>query len=108
VLAELKTHLRGAQAVLRSKTPGLVRQEFWGLLLAHFAVRGLMHEAALRADEDPDRLFWHGCTLIGSQGQGCPSNEPWRTAGRSLPMLDAAAKTYTLRCCKVYARYLNV
>jgi hypothetical protein len=55
-LAELKTHLRGARMVLRSKTPELVRQEFWGLLRAHFAVRGLMHEAALRADEDPDRL----------------------------------------------------
>ncbi len=55
-LAELKTHLRGARMVLRSKTPELVRQEFWGLLLAHLAVRGLMHEAALRADEDPDRL----------------------------------------------------
>src|SRR5215211_5429870 len=52
-LAELKTHLRGAQVVLRSKSPELVRQEFWGLLLAHFAVRGLMHEAALRADEEP-------------------------------------------------------
>ena len=38
-LAELKTRLRGARAVLRSKTPELVRQEFWGLLLAHFAVR---------------------------------------------------------------------
>ena len=45
---------RGARVVLRSKTPELVRQEFWGLLLAHFAVRGLMHEAALQADEDPD------------------------------------------------------
>ena len=55
-LDELKTHLRGARMVLRSKTPELVRQEFWGLLLAHFAVRGLMHEAALRADVDPDRL----------------------------------------------------
>ena len=55
-LAELKTQLRGARVVLRSKTPDLVRQEFWGLLLAHFAVRGLMHEAALKADEDPDRL----------------------------------------------------
>src|SRR5918998_910341 len=63
--AELKTHLRGARVVLRSKTPGLVRQEFWGLLLAHFAVRGLMHEAALRADEDPDRLsFLHAVRVI--------------------------------------------
>jgi Insertion element 4 transposase N-terminal/Transposase DDE domain len=64
-LAELKTHLRGPRVVLRSKTPELVRQEFWGLLLAHFAVRGLMHEAALRADEDPDRLsFLHTVRVI--------------------------------------------
>ena len=55
-LAELKTHLRGAQVILRGKILDLVRQEFWGSLLAHFTVRGLMHEAALRADEDPDRL----------------------------------------------------
>src|SRR3954467_321265 len=64
-LAELKTHLRGARMVLRSRTPELVRQEFWGLLLAHFAVRGLMHEAALRAGEDPDRLsFLHAVRVV--------------------------------------------
>jgi hypothetical protein len=55
-LDELKTHLRGAQIVWRSKTPELVRQECLGLLRAHFAIRGLMHEAALKADADPDRL----------------------------------------------------
>jgi hypothetical protein len=64
-LDELKTHLRGARIVLRGRTPELVRQEFWGLLLAHFAVRGLMHEAALRADEDPDRLsFLHAVRVV--------------------------------------------
>src|ERR1700741_2809788 len=64
-LAELKTQLRGARVVLRTKTPELVRQEFWGLLLAHFAVRGLMHEAALKADEDPDRLsFSHAVRIV--------------------------------------------
>jgi hypothetical protein len=64
-LDELKTHLRGAKIVLRSKTPDLVRQEFYGLLLAHFAVRGLMHEAALKASEDPDRLsFVHAVRVI--------------------------------------------
>ena len=62
---ELKTHLRGARIVLRSKTPDLVRQEFYGLLMAHFAIRGLMHEAALKADEDPDRLsFLHAVRVI--------------------------------------------
>ncbi len=64
-LDELKTHLRGAQIVLRSKTPELVRQEFFGLMMAHFAVRGLMHEAALKADEDPDRLsFLHSVRVV--------------------------------------------
>ena len=62
---ELKTHLRGARIVLRSKTPDLVRQEFYGLLMAHFAVRGLMHEAALTAGEDPDRLsFLHAVRVV--------------------------------------------
>ena len=62
---ELKTHLRGAQIVLRSKTPDLVRQEFYGLLMAHFAVRGLMHEAALNSGEDPDRLsFLHAVRVV--------------------------------------------
>ena len=64
-LDELKTHLRGAQIVLRSKTPELVKQEFWGLLMAHYAIRGLMHEAALEADEDPDRLsFLHSVRVV--------------------------------------------
>lgn len=64
-LDELKTHLRGARIVLRSKTPDLVRQEFYGLLLAHFAIRGLMHEAALQAAEDPDRLsYLHAVRVV--------------------------------------------
>lgn len=64
-LDELKTHLRGAQIVLRSKTPELVQQEFYGLLMAHFAIRGLMHEAALRANQDPDRLsFLHSVRVV--------------------------------------------
>jgi transposase IS4-like protein/DDE family transposase len=62
---ELKTHLRGAQIVLRSKAPELVRQEFFGLLMAHFAIRGMMHEAALKAGEDPDRIsFVHASRVV--------------------------------------------
>jgi len=64
-LAELKTHLRGAKIVLRSKTPDLVRQEFYGLMMAHFAIRGLMHEAALKANTDPDQLsFLHAVRVV--------------------------------------------
>ena len=62
---ELKTHLRGRQITLRSKTPDLVRQEFYGLMMAHFAIRGLMHEAALKGDIDPDHLsFMHAVRVI--------------------------------------------
>lgn len=62
---ELKTHLRGRQIVLRSKTPDLVRQEFYGLLMAHFAIRGLMLDAALKGDVDPDCLsFMHAVRVI--------------------------------------------
>ena len=62
---EFKTHLRGASTVLRSKTPDLVQQELWGLLLAHFAVRQLMAQAAWRHELDPDRLsFMHAVRVI--------------------------------------------
>jgi hypothetical protein len=64
-LDELKTHWRGARIVLRSKTPDLVKQEFFGLMMAHFAIRGLMNEAALKADEDPDRRsFVHAVRVV--------------------------------------------
>ena len=64
-LDELKTHLRGAKVVLRSKTPDLVRQECYGFLLAHFAIRGLMHEAAVKVETDPDQLsFVHAVRVI--------------------------------------------
>jgi hypothetical protein len=62
---ELKTHLRGPGIVLRSKTPELVHQELYGLLLAHFSIRGLMHEAALKARVDPDVLsFVHAVRVV--------------------------------------------
>jgi len=41
-LGEVKTVLRGPGIVLRSKTPELVRQEFYAFLLAYFSVRAIM------------------------------------------------------------------
>jgi len=62
---ELKTHLRGSRITLRSKTPELVRQELYGFLLSFFAIRSLMHEAALQANEDADRLsFTHAVNVV--------------------------------------------
>jgi transposase IS4-like protein/DDE family transposase len=55
-LDEIKTHQRGPRAVLRSKHPDGVEQEIWGFLLVHWAIRDLMHAAALDAGIDPDRV----------------------------------------------------
>jgi hypothetical protein len=51
-LDEIETHQMSHSRVLRSKSPDLVRQEIWGFLLAHYAVRQLMHEAAETVDDD--------------------------------------------------------
>ena len=65
VFDEFKTHLRANSTVLRSKTPELVQQELWGLLLAHFAIRQLMMQAAWPRGLDPDRLsFTHAVRVI--------------------------------------------
>jgi Insertion element 4 transposase N-terminal/Transposase DDE domain len=65
VFDELKTHLRANSTVLRSKTPDLVQQELWGLLMAHFAIRQLMAKAAWQTQLDPDRLsFLHAVRVV--------------------------------------------
>ena len=56
VIDEIKTHERAQRKVLRSKTPEGVRQEIYGIYLAHYAVRVLLAEAAVEAELDPDRL----------------------------------------------------
>jgi hypothetical protein len=96
---ELKTHLRGSQRVLRSKTPELVRQEAWGFLLAHFALRALMHEAALGAlprARDPDSLsFTHALRVtrrtlphvaaVSPSGPGAPTTRAPDDSRRAPP-----------------------
>jgi hypothetical protein len=56
VIDEIKTHERAQRKVLRSKTPEGVRQELYGIYLAHYAVRVLLAQAAVEAELDPDRL----------------------------------------------------
>ena len=55
-LDELKTHQRGPRVVLRSKAPEAVYQEAYGHLATHYAIRRVMHDAALQADLVPHRL----------------------------------------------------
>ena len=53
---EIETHQVANYRVLRSKKPDLVEQEIWGLLITHYAIRHLMHQAADDIDIDEDRL----------------------------------------------------
>lgn len=67
-LGEIKTDLRGRGEVLRSKTPDLVEQQMWGLLLAHYAIRALLVDAADPAGYDPDRMsFTQGVRVVRRQ-----------------------------------------
>ena len=61
---EFKTRLKLPGARLRSKTPMLVEQEFYGFLLAHGAVRLLMRQAARRETCDPDELSFKTAVSI--------------------------------------------
>ncbi len=56
IIDETDTHQRLADRPLRSLKPVGVIQELYALLIAHYAIRSLMHEAAVQAALDPDRL----------------------------------------------------
>lgn len=70
---EGKTVLRKGRITLRSKTPALVRQEFWGMVLAHYLVRKMMAQAALDRKLDPDELSYEGSIEIIKSTQTGPA-----------------------------------
>jgi hypothetical protein len=64
MLDELKTHLMGSQP-LRSRTPDLVIQEAYGMVMAHYAIRAIMYDAAKSTKLDPDELsFTHSKNVV--------------------------------------------
>jgi hypothetical protein len=76
-LDEIETHQIAHSRVLRSKSPEMVRQEIWGILLAHYAIRTLMVEAAHDADLDPDRLsFIQSLRVIRREADGAADFPP--------------------------------
>jgi hypothetical protein len=59
------TVLNGSRIVLRSKAPELLNKNFYGLLQAHYAISGLMHEAALKNVAVPETLsFTHTVSVV--------------------------------------------
>ena len=61
---EIKNVMRKGMVTLRSKTPELVKQEFWSMLLAHFALRKMIVQAAIEADTAPDEISPTGALEI--------------------------------------------
>jgi hypothetical protein len=80
---EIDTHQRLLDRPLRSQKPVGVIQELYGLLIAHYAVRYLMHQAAVQAGVDPDRIsFVHALRVLQD---AIPEFE--MTATEQLPQL---------------------
>ena len=70
-LDEIKTHLSGREVPIRSKTPAGVVQEVYGLVLAHYVVRRVMHDAAVAASMT--RTGSRSSTRYGCCSATCPS-----------------------------------
>jgi hypothetical protein len=74
---EIKNHLSGRPLPPRSKTPAGAVQEAYGLLLAHYAVRRVMHDAAVTASAGPDRLsFSNSLRVLQCQLPEAPQRPP--------------------------------
>jgi transposase IS4-like protein/DDE family transposase len=82
-LDELKTHQGGLSLILRSQQPDGVRQEIYGFLLVHHAIRKLMHHAAQAGGRDPDRIsFTRALRVIRRQATGQAAVSPRQTRPR--------------------------
>jgi hypothetical protein len=75
-LGSLKTQVKGAGVVLRSKTPDGVIQEIWALLCAYHAVRDLTAAAAALARQDPLRICFANALDVVRDPVGQPGPFP--------------------------------
>ncbi len=82
---DIKQSLHDGQAVLRSKQPELVKQEVWGLLIAHMLLRRCMLKMAQHAGVPPQRISFHTAQyaivgLLQSASLHTPGTLPARMA----------------------------
>lgn len=88
VFDELKTHLRQSRRVLRSKTAELVQQEFYGWVLAHYAVRWLLHQGAARHRIPHEELSFTGHVQLLRRAQPRSGAFPPRAPKTSTTMVQ--------------------
>ncbi|WP_436295763.1 transposase [Variovorax sp. LjRoot178] len=101
VFDELKTHLRQSRRVLRSKTAELVRQEFYGWVLAHYSVRWLLHQGATRHRIPHAELSFTGHVQLLRRAQprsgAFPPARPRRRRRWFNELLEACARIRATR-----------
>ena len=89
VFDELKTHLLRGRRVMRSKTAELVRQEFYGWVLAHYAVRWLLHQGATRHRMPHAQLSFASHIQLLRREQPLSGAFPPRAPGAAAAQLPA-------------------
>ena len=89
---ELKTHLHQGRRTLRSKTPELVRQEFYGWVLAHYAVRWLLHQGAARSGQQAKDLSFTAHLHLIKREQPRSGAFPPTAAQKAPPLVDRSAQ----------------
>jgi hypothetical protein len=102
---ELKTRLRGASFILRSRSPELVRQELFAFLTVYQAPCALKAEAARTAGIDPDRISFTVTVRIArdyaSNQASIPPSASSRTRGQAIrDILDDLLPTRRDRQCQ--------
>lgn len=95
---ELKTHQRGQRMMLRSKSPELVRQESWGHLCCHYAIRTLMADTATASEHSPVRVSFVQALKIARRSV---------IRGSFPPDDPRTARSLWGRAVSWLARYLN-
>ena len=105
-LKEIETQMLEPGSGLRSKSPEMVRQEMRGLLLAHYAVRALMAQAAESAGLDPGRLsFIRSINVVRRQVTDQAAFPPRRlTAARAMAIQEILERVNKGRRKRTYPR----
>lgn len=88
---ELRTHLAHNRRVLRSRTPELVRQEFFGWVLMHYTVRWLLHQGAARCRIPHEDLSFVGHVQLIRQQQPLSGAFPPTAPNEANPAVPGAA-----------------
>jgi len=107
---EADTHLRSERPILTSKKPAGVVQEVYGILIAHYAVRKVIFEAAKRVAVDPDRVSFVGALRLIRDALpelDAASTEQARARRYAVLLEDVGKELNPPRRCRNYPRVVK-